>query len=81
MIFRPTVGLIDWTKDDIRNLDKCTRKIMTLTGSLHIRSHVDRLYVSRKDKGKGNISIEDVFCSRMIGLCEHIDKVRNTNIS
>ena len=79
-IFRPKVGIIDWTIDDIRNLDKRTRKIMTMTGSLHIRSDVDRLYVSRKDGGRGILSIEDVFCSRMIGLCEHIEKVRSTNI-
>ena len=79
-IFRPTVGIIDWTRDDIRNLDKRTRKIMTMAGSLHIRSDADRLYVSRKDRGRGILSIEDVFCSRMIGLCEHIENVRNTNI-
>ena len=74
------VGIIDWTKDDIKNLDKRTRKIMTMTGSLHIRSDVDRLYVNRKDRSRGILSIEDVLCSRMIGLCEHIEKVRNTNI-
>ena len=67
-------------KDDIRNLDKCTRKIMTMTGSLHSRSDVDQLYVSRKDWGRGILNIEDVFCSRMIGLCEHIEKARNTKI-
>ena len=53
---------------------------MTMTGSLHIRSDVDRLYVSRKDGGRRILSIGDVFCSRMIGLCEHIEKVMNTNI-
>ena len=30
-----TIGIINWTKQEIRNLDIATRKILTYTGSLH----------------------------------------------
>ena len=36
-----------------------TRKLMTMHKALHPRDDVDRLYVSRKEGGRGLASIED----------------------
>ena len=36
-----------------------TRKLFTIYGALHRKSDVDRLYVSRKEGGRGLISTED----------------------
>ena len=44
------------------NLDKWTKeqeKLMTMHKALHHRDDMDRLYVSRKDGGRGLASIED----------------------
>ena len=40
-------------------MDQRTRKLMTMHKALHPRDNVDRLYVSRKEGGKGLASIED----------------------
>ena len=40
-------------------MDQRTRKLMTMHKSLHPRDDVDKLYVSRKDGGRGLPSIED----------------------
>ena len=45
-----TVGIIDWTMEELRELDQMTRKQMNIYKSLHPRSDIDRLYVlKRKD--------------------------------
>ena len=40
-------------------MDQRTRKLMTMHKVLHPRDDVDRLYVSRKERGRGLASIED----------------------
>ena len=47
-----------WTRDE-RQLDRRTRKLMTMHKTLHPRDDVDRLYVLRKEGGRGLTSIED----------------------
>ena len=58
-VIRYTAGIIDWTKEELCNLDRKTRKTMTMHRALHPRSNVNRIYAPRKDGGKGLLSIED----------------------
>ena len=50
---------LKWTKDELKQMDQRTRKLMTMHKALHPRDDVDRLYVSRKEGGRGLTSIED----------------------
>ena len=43
----------------MQTIDRRTRKLFTIYVALHPRSDVDRLYISRKEGGRGLISIED----------------------
>ena len=47
------------TRNELKQMDKRTRKLMTMHKALHPRDDVDRLYVSRKDGGRGLANIED----------------------
>ena len=76
---RPTVGILDWSKQEIRDIDTATRKILAMTGSLNKKSDIDRLYVKRDQGGRGIISIEDRYCIRMISLHEHLEQVKHQN--
>ena len=49
-IITSTVGILDWTKKEIEDLDIMTRKMMTMTGGLHPASDVNRLYADRKKR-------------------------------
>ena len=40
-------------------MDQSTRKLVTMNKALHPRDDVDRLYVSRKEGGRGLANIED----------------------
>ena len=58
-IFRYSAGVIDWTKQELQNIDRKTRKMMTAYKALRPKADVDRLYVHRKDGGRGLMSIQD----------------------
>ena len=43
---------LEWTRDELRQMDKRTRKLMTMLKALHPRDDVDSLYVPRKESGR-----------------------------
>ena len=59
-IIHYTTGIVKWNVDDLRSMDRKTRKVLTMHRGLHPRSDVDRLYISRKKGGRGLKSVEDV---------------------
>ena len=40
---------LKWTKEELKQMDQRTRKLMTMYKALHHRDDEDRLYVSRKE--------------------------------
>ena len=54
-----SVGIVDWTMEEVANKDRRTRKILATNGCLHTRSNVARLYLPRKEGGRGLIGIEE----------------------
>ena len=76
-IITPNIGIIDWTIDEIRQIDINTRKLLTMTGSFHPNSHVDRIYLSRVKGGRGLRSIRTLYKSKIISRRQHV--LRNAN--
>ena len=54
------VGIINWSKEELRKLHRKKRK-------LHPQADVDRLNVKRSDGGRGLISVED-YVSIEVGI-------------
>ena len=50
--------IIEWTKQELKELDRRTRNVLTMNGGLHPRDCVARLYVPRKYGGRGLVSLE-----------------------
>ena len=50
---------LKWTREELKQMDQRTRKLMTMHKALHPRDNVDRIYVSRKGGGRGLASMED----------------------
>ena len=44
---------LKWTREDLKQMDQRTGKLMTMHKALHPRDDVERLYVSRKEEGRG----------------------------
>ena len=51
-------GVLEQRFDEIKKLDWKTRKLLTMHKGLPAKSDVDRLYVSRKEGGRGLVSCE-----------------------
>ena len=71
-VIRYSAGIIKWTKEELANLDRKTRKIMTMNRNLHPRSSVARLYLKRKDGGRGLISVEECVETESKGLHDYL---------
>ena len=49
--------IISWKVDELKKMDRTTRKTLTMYGVLHPKSDIDRLYLKQKHRGRGLISI------------------------
>ena len=50
-VITPTIGILDWTIQEIKDIDIRTRKMLSVTGNFHPNSDVDRLYIRRNIGG------------------------------
>ena len=50
---------LKWTREELKQMDQRTRKLMSIHWALHPRNDVDRQYVSIKEGGRGLSSTED----------------------
>ena len=55
-LIRFGAGTIKWKKEELQEIDRKSRKIMTMNKELHPRGDVARIYVPRKKGGRGLIS-------------------------
>ena len=65
---------LKWTREELKQMDQRTRKLMTMHKALHSRDDVNRLYVSRKEGGRGLASIEDSVDTSIHRLVDYIQK-------
>ena len=68
----PTFGILNWTKDELEQIDIKIRKLLAVNGSFYVNSDVDRLYTHRSLGGRGLNSVVDIYISRTISLTAHI---------
>ena len=69
---RYSAAFISRRKCELQSIDRKTRKLFTIYGRLHPKSDVDRLYIPRKDGGRGLIAIEDCVELAVRGLEEYV---------
>ena len=58
-LMRYGAGILRWTTNELQEIDRKTRKVMTINKELHPRSDVARIYVSRQRGGRGLMSCEN----------------------
>ena len=65
---------LKWAREELKQVDQRIRKLMTMHKALHPRDDVDRLYVSRKEGGRGLASIEHSIDASIQQLKDYIEK-------
>ena len=78
-VITPTIGILDWTIQEIKDIDIKTRKILSVTGNFHPYSDIDKFYIGRNLGGRGLRSCQRLFESRIISLKQHLHRNKNRN--
>ena len=71
-LLRYSAAFVSWRKSELQAIDRKTGKLFTIYGALHPKSDVDRLYIPRKEGGRGLISLEDCVEFAIKGLEVHV---------
>ena len=71
-VVRYSAGVIEWSKAELKAMDIKTRKILTMHGAFHEKSSTYRLYLKRKEGGRGLISVTDCVTQEVIGLTSYV---------
>ena len=53
MLLRCSAAFASWRKSELQAIDRKTGKLFTIYVALHTKSDVDRLYIPRKEGGRG----------------------------
>ena len=67
-LLRYSAAFLDWARAEFEQMDRRTRKFMTMHRALNPKSDVARIYLSRKEGGRGLISVEDIAKLAILGL-------------
>ena len=73
-LVRYSAGILKWTKDELKAIDRKTRKIMTMNKMYHPQSDTDKLYIPRIEGGRELLSIVDCVETEEQNLSLHVDQ-------
>ena len=65
-------NVINWNLSDLQRMDTKTRKLMTANRMHHPKADTDRIYLLRKEGGRGLIQLEISYKTTTIGLDTYI---------
>ena len=71
-IVRYGVGIISWTKIELEELDRRTRKLIAMYVAHHLKADVDKLYLQRFEGGRGLLGLEDCVQVEVHSLEKHL---------
>ena len=74
-VLRYNFGIINWRTEEIKIIDRKTRKILTMYKVHHPKADIDRLYVKRKEGGRGLVQVEGAYKAEITNIAEYL----NTN--
>ena len=71
-IIRYGAGIIKWTKNELEEMDRKTRKLMTMYGAQHPKADIDRLYLKRREGGRGLLGVENCVQAEVNSLDKYL---------
>ena len=72
-VLRYSFGIINWRIEEIKKIDRKTRKMLTMYKMYHPKADIDRL--KRKEGGRGLVQVEAAYRAEIINTAEYL----NTN--
>ena len=74
LLVRYSGPFLKWTREELKQMDQRTKKLMTMHKELYPWDNVYRLYISRKEGGRGLASIDDNVDASIHRLEDYIEK-------
>ena len=72
-VLRYSFGIINWRIEEIKQIDRKTRKMLTMYKMHHPKADIDRLYVKRKEGGRGLVQVEAAYKAEIINIAEYLN--------
>ena len=81
-VLRHSCGIIKWRIEEIKKIDRKTRKMLTMYKMHHPKADTDRLYVKKKEGGTGMAQVEVVYKAEIINplLSLTLQSAQNLNV-
>ena len=73
-VLRYSFGIINWCQEELQKLHRKTRNLLTIHGQHHPKADVDRLYVPRKQGGRGLMQLEAAHAVEITKFAEYVDR-------
>jgi hypothetical protein len=73
-VLRYSFGITNWRMEEIKQIDRKTRKMLTVYKMHHPKADIDRLYVKRKEGGRGLVQVEAVYKAEIINNSEYLNR-------
>ena len=71
-VIRYSAAFIGWTKNETQELDGHTRRMMSAYHAIHPKSNVQKIYIKRKEGGRGLSSVEECIARELRSLHHYI---------
>jgi len=72
-MLRYNFAIINWRTEEIKKIDRKARKMLTMYKIHHPKADIDRLYVKRKEGGRGLVQIEAAYKAEIINIAEYLN--------
>jgi len=72
-VLRYSFGIVNWRIDEIKQTDRKTRKMLTMYKMHHPKADIYRLYVKRKERGRGLVQAEAAYKAEIINIAEYLN--------
>jgi len=71
-VLRYSFGIIDCRTEE-KKIDRKTREMLTMYKMHHPKADINRLYVKRKEGGRGLVQIEAAYKAKIINITEYLN--------
>jgi hypothetical protein len=72
-VLRYSFGIINWRIEEIKHIARKTRKMLTMYKMHHPKADIDRLYVKRKEGGRGLVQAEAAYKAEIINIAQYLN--------
>ena len=76
-VIRYSAGIIKWSQSELDDIDRKSRKLLTIYKGLHPKADVHRLYLPRKVGGRGLLNVKQMVAVETQSLAHYVWRNKN----